>query len=160
MFSVFAARNAHDAIVISVRLDMSPLGDFRHRWNRSTYGWNAMRSQVMTHWDQLEDSFGLDAVCILWWSVEEEISNDWSEHLKAVMVGHSERIDIWSRKALNAAASRTYSERGEILAEFRDSLGRSVTAPVQSKELFPKNEWLELPCSPRNGEVENPEKGE
>jgi hypothetical protein len=51
---------------------LTHVGEVRHRWNRSTYGFHAMFDQLYTHRIQLKAVFGRDLFSIVWWKVDDE----------------------------------------------------------------------------------------
>jgi hypothetical protein len=94
MFCLFKAKNDHGSEVINLRVDITHKLGHRNRWNRSTYGWEAMRGQVQTHYSGLHAVYGVHLVSILWWAVENEMPGNWEPHLKSVELGNSTRIDL------------------------------------------------------------------
>jgi len=94
MFCIFLAKNNHGSETINVRIDMMRAPKLRNRWNRSTYGWEAMSSQVQTHIVQINAVFGHNLGSILRWAVDNKIPGNWEPHLKSVSLGDSVRIDL------------------------------------------------------------------
>jgi hypothetical protein len=114
MFSVFAAKNSHGALIISVRIDEIGTGMYRSRWNRMTHGWEAMRYQVQARFEQIETIFGSDLSQILLWIVENESPGNWQAHLNRVRAGDQVRVDLDVNPIPRAVEA--YSERGWDLA--------------------------------------------
>jgi hypothetical protein len=112
MFRVFVAQNSRGDNIVHVRIDRIGTGQYRSRWVRSTYGWEAMYSTFQTHRQQVKAVFGPNLEAILAYSLFTNLSGNWEPHLNRVELGDQTRVDLddVNSIAVDILASLSYSE--------------------------------------------------